>query len=217
MKKLAFMEVAPTIHKVGGSEFKFYPISTGTYPLIKDAIKPIARVVATLMTDTSGDNQKTHRAIVSAEDPEKQDTETIIDGIRPDLAALRHTQKMAAMDEFVDTITKRENLLLLAQIVIDSLREDFPPGNADNPKPDEFLRELPLVSVPELAVGVFKANKGLFGPLVERVEALAAHATKTIVERAESRLNNSINGSSSKTTSSGAPEGSVAPPHSPTS
>jgi hypothetical protein len=200
--KLNFGEPTSIEHEIApGKSVKFFPVSVKTLFKMQAFIKPLSKALVALTSDNSRDAGRMMRDIgqpfllpngrpfeQTMPDGSKsvlRDTETIIEAITPELAALRDGQKSKAVEELVEALMLDSNLKSLAEIVTDSMR--FDKGTA--PPPDEILDQLPFPVFCECVVGVIKANKGVFEPLgklmAPTLERIQASVGQRVGDRAE--------------------------------
>lgn len=183
--KFTFLTPNCVSHTIGEKEYKFYPISVGLAFKLRSVAKPLTKALTTLLGDTKEDTGSIQRVVANAQGT--SDQEIVIEPISADLARLRHEQRQKAVEELVEALTAEANLEIVGDILVDSLREDFPPGDKSNPTGKQFMAEITLPNVPDLLIGVAKANKGVFGPLVSKVGAmmsgLKAQVEARVLER----------------------------------
>jgi len=180
--KLSFLSPTCITHEINGSNVNFYPISLGLAFRLRTVAKPLVLAIQTLFATDKNDTGSTQKTTKRGED--SYDSETILAPITPELAALRSKQTADAVASLVDSILGDENLKIVGEILMDSMRDHFPPGNRDNPPPSEFIKEIEPSTAVQMLMGVLKANKGVFGPL----ERAMSGWTEKIKQKVESRL-----------------------------
>jgi len=165
-------------HRVGEQDIKFYPVSLGMMFKLKAIATPIARSITTLFSKKDED---TTRRIVSLK---SGDSETHIGAVSTELATFRDTQQVEAIGKLVETLTDAETLKVLGEIVMDSMRELFPPGSKkDWPPAAEFCNTVPLPAFGQMLVGVCQANKDVLGPLGETVKTAVGSRLAEVVAK----------------------------------
>lgn len=171
-EKFAFIPPKPHQHMVGGQPFNFYPASVGCLFQLKSVAKPISKSLAVLFAKKDNDNGTVERRFASAEVKGSIDQEIIVDAVKPELLKLRLEQEAKAIEGLFEAISANETQDVLGTLIMDSLQEMFPRGGSDNPPPQEFMRSklMNAERLVQFLVGVAKANKGMFGPLGDRVE-----------------------------------------------
>lgn len=116
-------------------EVKFYAIPHGVILKMKTAAKPLAKLIATMMTDTSHDFGTDHTTVPS-ESAEGSSVNFVSKEISASLASLRHKQSAEAINEILDTILSNDTQDLLSEIVVrsasDMFDKDDAPKIADN-------------------------------------------------------------------------------------
>lgn len=164
-------------HRVGQEDVRFAPVSIGLLFKLKVFVVPIAKLLTAVFQDTKKDNGTINRSFVSKDAPmivlpdstktPASDTEFIIEPIKDSLAKLRHDQKVAAITEFLEKVSDDKSLATLAELCMDSMVDDFPRDKRNEwPPITEFLARTPVPFFIEMLIGVAKANKGRFGPLL---------------------------------------------------
>lgn len=216
-EKFAFAPPKPTSHKVGGNNFNFYPVSVQCLLALKDVAKPVSQALAVLFKNKDNDNGTVHRKIAS-EIKGEFDEEMISDAIKPDVLKVRMESEHQAIGNIFDTLGKAETLDVVGRLLIDSLRDIFPPDANDNPPPREFMQSKTVMQSNHLydfLVGVAKANKGMFGPLGERV-GLAIETVSNALDQKMAKIKSGEadstqkqGGENSKTASPGSSSGAT--------
>lgn len=179
--KLTFLTPNSVSHKIGDKEYNFYPISVGLAFKLRAVAKPLTRALTALLGGSSNDTGSIQRKV--ANDKGGDDQEIVVEPISADLAKLRHEQRQTAVSELVDVLTAEANINIIGDIMVDSLRDIFPPGDKTNPSGADFMAQINLPDLPELLWGIAKANKGVFGPLVGKIEGLMSSVKSQIEKR----------------------------------
>lgn len=162
--RLNFFKVAGVPANVQGVEVKFYPVSINDLMKMDKAIKELVSAVAALFPNTKNDNTNIHRIVNGA-------TETVMEGADVDVIALRSRERQAAVARLVDAVASEDTRLTLAELLIASMREEFP-NASDRPTPREFLESTTPAAFYDLIQGFVKANKDILGPFSGILEKL---------------------------------------------
>ena len=208
--KLNFGEPTHVEHKVGEATVKFYPVSVGMMFKLRRAAKPIAKAISVL---TSGGGKDTGNIFREVGEPVMldgkplklkdgqggdrivRDNETIAEAITPELAETRTRQRSEAIEDLIGALTDDENVKIIAEIIMDSMRME---GN-DRPPASEFINQIELPILGELLMGVGKANKGVFGPLADKLSPAFTQAQGAIKARLSSEGSESSESDPSQT------------------
>lgn len=183
-QKLSFLTPQYVEHSVQGETYKFYPISVGLAFQLREIGKPLAKAIAAIFEKT--DNDTSTREMTGPNDEGNGFFRQVeASAISPELARERHTQRVSAIEALVDSLTCEKNLEIVGTIIMDSLREVFPPSNKDNPPVKEFMNSTPLPAIPDLIIGVAKANKGVLGPLTDRLGSLVEAVSEKVGAKLE--------------------------------
>lgn len=154
-------------HTIKGKTFKFYPVSLRVLIELRDIATPLSKALAVLFSDNKSD-YGTKELSGPADNGLGNDRQVIIEAIKPEVIELREKHKREAIETLVTAITAPATLGAIGKLIMDSLRELFPPGNKDNPAPIEFMGEIKADALYGFLFGVAKANKGMFGPLADQ-------------------------------------------------
>ena len=160
--------------QVGDQTLNFYPISVKTVMRLRDIAKPIGQALSVLLTSNERDFS------TKVVDENLPDTglrrTTDVGAITPELSKQRQTARQEAIATLVDAILSPASANLLAEMLMDSLRDNFE-RKKGGPTPTEiaaFLEELTADLLPEMLHGLAEANKKLFAPLKERAASMGA-------------------------------------------
>lgn len=173
-------------HDMGG-EKTFYPVSVGSLVKLKTMGGPLFTALSTLFSSKESDVQKVIRefdpvAATEAEPASGGGREQLISAIDPELARERHTQRAEAIESAVKTLCDDKNIGAVGDLLIDSLRDLFPPDSSKKPKGVEFAKALDVVTMRQGIVGLFKANKEVFGPLAQTAETMLSKVAAKVAE-----------------------------------
>mgnify|MGYP006274708185 CR=1 len=163
-------------HQVNGEDVRFYAISVGMMFRLKTIGRPLARSLAVLFGKNDRDQATADRQV-------GEDREIVIEAISEGLAKIRHEQKTEAIEGLIDGLTKDNNVEVIGEIIMNSMRDVFPPNDKSNPPAKEFMDSLPAPVLTALIVGVAKANKGVLGPLADQVADQMADSVARIAAR----------------------------------
>ena len=167
-------------HTVVGQKLHFYPVSVGMAFKLRTIGRPLAKSLTVLFS--SNDNDHGTKDIQVQNDQGGQDRQIIIEPITDGLARIRHDQKIEAVDSLIEALTSDENAKVMADIFMDSLREEFPPEKPNERPPGlEFMAKMPIAVLGGMSIGVMQANKDVFGPLTEKVAQAASAAVEKVV------------------------------------
>lgn len=172
---LDFLTPKHQTSEINGVDVDFYPVSIVCAFDIKEAIKPLARAFASLLSDHSGDRGYTSS---KSEDGFEQ---TVVQPMKVDLAELRAKQRDSAILDLVDSVTERRSRVALGRLIMDSMRDEFPSRKHEQKDVEEFLERVDVDSMVQLVKGVLKANARVFGPFGRKIGQLLG----TLSERME--------------------------------
>lgn len=140
-------------------DFTFYAIPYGTVLKMRALGKPISKLLATVLTDTSKDiSVETLNRASDQKDPEGNayvDQHTTQKEISSSLAALRHKQFTESIEGLAEAALSEDIQGILAEIVIKSAKDDF---TMDDIK--EFHDKMPVDLLIKLLTGAFEASAG---------------------------------------------------------
>jgi hypothetical protein len=179
--KASFLSPSHIESVVGGETHLFYPISVEMAFRLRNMGSGMAAAFGALFVDTSNDYGTTNRT-VSDDNTKAVQSEMIIDPIEPKIAEIRAAQKERAFQAMFESIVNDKNKEVLAEVIMDSMRGLFP-DKANRPPVKEFLDVVPLPCFTEMLIGVFKANKGVLGPLGQTIGDLVNQITQSATEK----------------------------------
>lgn len=192
--EMSYLTPSYETSQVGDQQERFYAVSAGMLFKLRTLAKPVAAALTTLLTRNGSDEGSVHRQVGG-------DKETVVEAIRPDLAALRAKQKQEAVEGLIEAVMAEGNLAVLGEIVIDSMREKFLPDDRKNhPPAKEFINAVPAPIFTQMLIGVAKANKDTFGPLAGTAGSALDLAAASLNDRLKQA---STPGKTSKTESHG--------------
>lgn len=175
-------------HPVGDKVCKFYPVSTRVLFQLRGLAKPIAKGIAALLTSSQNDFGR-ESVEVQGKDGDRQ-LRTTLQPIAEGLAKVRFEQRASTLDQLVDQLMSDASSTMIASMIVDSMREDFPSRTPTVADLTKFVAEVPAEKTLEMLMGVAKANRKLFDPLKERVTEMSV-ALKGAVQRLHSDLGGS--------------------------
>jgi hypothetical protein len=178
-KMTTALDATSVRHAVNGEAFDFFPIPIETAFRLRAFIAPLSNMMSTMFEDTSKDATVIQRSLSGSESGE----EIISEAISETLASMRADRQTRAINSFVEQVTSDDALRILAEIIMASMRTEFPPTGAHKYPIAEFLAVTPLPMMGGLLHGVWLANKEVFGPLGKMVEAVADLAKDRVKER----------------------------------
>lgn len=178
----------PVISYEGGEKLKFWPVSVATAFRLKSVAVPLVNAIMVLCQTATSDTKSVQRTLPSLPG-EPAITEFESEAISPALAELRDKQRRGAIDEAMRALTDDASIAAIGMLLQDSLRDAFPRIERQNwPPADVWAKELPITILPDMLVGVAKANKGVFGPLTHALEGMGEKAGKWLADKAVTAL-----------------------------
>lgn len=178
-----FGECPSVSHDVNGEPQDFHPISVGLLFKLKKLAGPVANAFTVLMskspTDTSHSQTQGQPFVLDGqvvregegEDSQVLRSETVFEtfAVSPDLAEFRSRERREAIEVLMNALTDTKNQELFARIIMNSLKIRNVPAS-------EFLDQVPSTALPDMLIGVAKANKGVLGPLAPKLGKAASLA-----------------------------------------
>jgi hypothetical protein len=164
-------------HEVGGQTFVFYPNSVGLLAEVRDLSAPVAKALASLMADKSGDISSQ----VRKEREGGYEVEVITtNAVAPEITTMRLDRDAKSIQELIETVCDPKSRMVIGKLLMDSLRAEFEyKKNRSAGEVEEFLygdgKEYEGIPIPELVQmigGWMKANAKVFGETGERMVAV---------------------------------------------
>lgn len=139
----------------GKSIFRFYPASVGKLFFMRSLSKSlISNLHYLFTTNPYSDFDRTTRQFQDGNESTMRPLTEVMEK--------RAVMNREAIERIIDCLLHEDNLKVIAEIIIDSLRDVTPKMTAE-----EFVQEVDVTVLPDFLMGVAKANKKLFGPFGE--------------------------------------------------
>lgn len=171
-KSASFMQPSFVEKKIGDETLRFYTISVECALRLRSVAAPLAQALAVLF----GNTDKTDIGIVSRKITSKsgdEQEEQIVEAIDHRLAQARFDQRSKTISDLVTNLTDDKSVDALYAIIIDSLRDVYPAGSANDAKLlREVRKDMPSTVFMPMLFGVAAANKEVLGPLGLNLSAL---------------------------------------------
>lgn len=168
--------------EINGETFKFFPVSLGASAPMADMISELSRHFSVIFSDTNRDQGSTHEEM---EDPDGATMKkTTVQPINPDLAMIRIDKRSAAVQKAIETLVNPKYRLALGELLMNSLREDFPREDRKSRKSAEtqdWIDSLELPTFIEFLKGLAEANAEVFGAMGKSLkDALGGQVTAAL-------------------------------------
>ena len=169
---LSFLETKGTAvdHEVCGKSFKFYAATVQGAYLLKNLGRPVLQALGAIFGGIGAETGLTERSMTKPGGEFVTSTE--VTAISPELAKLRIETRDKSIATLVDTLLEQKNGIVMAEIVADSLQDDWPRdahGRFDQKALAAFWNKMTVQAAVAFLSGVAKANRPVFDPLVERL------------------------------------------------
>lgn len=150
--------------EIAGSMFKFYPNSVRVAARLGDTIADLSAHISVLLSNTQRDQGSVHEEVKDAEGMTV--TKTSVQPINPDLAKLRVEKRATAVKKATEKLTSPQNRMILAELLMDSLRDDYDRGkNRTSEDLQELVDGMEIPVLMEFLAGLVAANAKVFGDL----------------------------------------------------
>lgn len=163
-------------HEVADSLQKFYPNRVFIIGKLRDFLKPLFKALSTLTADHATD---INRESVETKDGDSYQLKTNLGAIDTKLALQRAQERVTAIEKLTEDLTSPPAMRAIGYLVMDSLREHFDKRPTDQDV-NAFLEEVPIETLMQMLKGVAKANKEVFGPLGQQVEAALSQFSRRL-------------------------------------
>ncbi len=183
-EKLPFLTASDGVeHSVMGSKFTFYPISSGKIFKLKKLAGPIGKLLDTLQKNTNSTSSKISRMGETETEGAVETIET--NAIDPKLEEQMALRRQFAIAELIEALTDDKNIGAVGDLILDSIKDTYPRGDAGNPTGSEFIETLPLPALADIVIGVVEANKEVFGPLGGKIKDAINEKMKNLTPEPE--------------------------------
>lgn len=165
--------------EVGDGKMNFYPVSLDKLFELRAIAQPLAQALMTLMSENHNDS-----GVARGSDETGQPFEQITPPT-PELAEARFRQQARAIQDLTVALTSKDNLEIVAGIIMDSLRDVFDPEDKKNwPPASEFISKVPAPVFPAMVKGLVKANEGVLGKFLGNAMSLLDRASQKVTQAA---------------------------------
>ena len=158
--KIPFLAPTCETHRINGVELNFYPVSVNALFKARSMAKPLAAAIRTLFAQNANDRGQVRRIVQGA-------SEEIVQATTPELAKLRAEQDERAISDLVEAFADDKNAMILAELIVDSLRDTFARGSMSAQDSLAWLKDLEAATLTEMLIGLAKGNKRVLGPFGE--------------------------------------------------
>lgn len=185
--KLGFLKRKPIQKVIGETTFAFYPFRTSMLAEILSLSGPIAKAMTMLLQGDRAMRDIESKSVTN-DDKRAGFSQTVIDTKTP-AASLEHLKARAAeRAEAIDMLVKAATGDLLARMVADSMRDDFPAGTAPE-HVREFWDSLDFDSAMAMLSGAMEANAAVIRPFLPKgVSSLREEAGEALRRAVQERL-----------------------------
>lgn len=202
-----FQERRAVTHEIDGmGELRFYPNRISQLQQLRGVSETVMKCMGTLFADNRGDADAVTET--GTDDTGFQIQKTRVSAVSTEVLDYRAKQQRAAIEELF-SLADRRNMMLLGEMLMDSLRDEFtymrqrPPQDveeflfgASGDQAGEGALDLPLFV--GLMQGWIKANSKVFGDMGEKLVGLVKGRLQVV----SGLEGNPTSGPSSKTASS---------------
>lgn len=161
--------------KVGNETVKFWPVTGRTAFKMRRVGEPLTKVLSVLFQSRKTDvgRQSVQTPVFENGVLKGMSEQTTELACGADVLKFRGAQMDQAVSQLWAVGMSDEVLNMLCEFIIDSAREEFKGWT-----PQKFQDEVPITVIPALVAGVIDANKGVFGPLAQRLDGLKGQIEK---------------------------------------
>lgn len=192
-EKITFCTPTFETHEVNGKELQFYPVSYKKLIELRRIGRPLAVAISRFFSNDKSDIASTVRDFNDPQTGQRRGSEIVSESITIEVLQYREQQREMAIDGLIDAISQDANILVIGEIVMDSLRDVFP----RNPSKDDITEfvfgseERPGLdpgTIWQLCEGVLKANRKVFDPLLKRAREWAGGLGVNLAQRMKEGL-----------------------------
>jgi hypothetical protein len=191
-KLACFEKPKGCLHEVDGEMIEFLPVSTGSLLGLRGVIEPIAQTLSVLFDSRQADQGSVQRTIAPDSNGENGGEEIIIEATSDKTLEMRLSVKQKSIANMMAVLTNPTNTEALGELILDSLRKHFGSEKGQlgiAPPAKEFMTQIPATTLVAMAMGVAKANKGVFGPLGLQMGGITDQIRETILAKVSDQVN----------------------------
>ncbi len=161
--------------EIAGRTFKFYPSSVRVAARMANTLSELSGHVSVLMTNTQRDTGSVHEEVSDADGMTVK--KTSVQPINPDLAEKRVDARAKAVKAAMAQLTSSTNRMILGELLMDSLRDDFDRGaKRETADVQELVDGMEIPILIEFLGGLVAANSKVFGDLGNSLKAALGDA-----------------------------------------
>lgn len=170
--KILFSKPEPVVVEVLGEPQNFYPISVKTVTKLRGIARPVGQALATLF---AGNEDLVTRKVDDQQGADKSLRRvTEIGAVNAEVVKERNRARQDAVSTLIDTLLSDPASRILAEIIVDSMRDTFEKRPTMPSELDAIMEQIPADALPDIFKGIMEANKKLFAPLKERAADVSA-------------------------------------------
>lgn len=170
-------------HMVGDTPHKFYPMRARIVMRLRVLGPKVAKAAAVIFENKNKDFGQSSRQV---QDKQGTVSEIIQEAQKPELVEMRRKALGQALDDVFNTLFDDAHQGLIADAIMDCMRDDFPAG--DRPSAQEFFDTFDIPTVKDMIVGCAKANAKVFGSFGNAMVQWSARALAKVEAQAEETL-----------------------------
>jgi hypothetical protein len=191
------------IRTIEGVDFTFYPVSLRCAAKMAPLLSRLAGHFSLLLGGESRTDQGRTIEDYTTADGDVV-SKTVVDPINPDLARLRDEQRERSIAGAVEAILDDRHRLAVGELLMDSLRDDFPRGAKQRSAADiqDFVDQMEVPVFIEFVKGLAAANARIFGDLGKGIGRAVQAKADELLGEIEGREASGTAGSNSRTASS---------------
>lgn len=187
-QRLQLLSPSSVEKEILGETYRFYSVGVRTAAKLSSTIANLAGHIAVLMGGGQKDQGSTIEDYTAPGGEAVSKTHS--DPINPDLAKLRADQRRSSVTQALTQLMDQKTRQVLGELLMDSMRDDFPRGQARNAEEArEFVDQMDLPVLVQFLAGLIEANKNFFGDLGNQLVAAfkrkAGEVLRTVDEPAE--------------------------------
>lgn len=179
----SFLKPKYVTHEVNGVELRFYPMTLSLVIRLRAVGEPILRMMSHLQERLLSKKNLFGQSFVDTSDAGGfRRIENTLQPITADLFDRQRKEAQETVEQIIKTTFNEDTPLLLAEVCVDSLREEYqdrkPGGRVDEDALQEMFRDLDIGTLAQMLIGVGRANRKALGPFGDKLALMWSESRK---------------------------------------
>lgn len=175
----SFLKPKYITHPVNGAELKFFPMTLSLVIRLRAVGEPVIRMMSLLQEKLLTKRNLYGQSFVDTSDAGGfRRIENSLQPISPEIFDRQRQEATTTVEQIITTVFNSETPMLLTEVCVDSLREEFPERGPSGKVGQEHIEEvhstLDIGTLSQMLIGVGRANRKALGPFGDKLSQMWA-------------------------------------------